>query len=701
MLNGSGSSDANGDALTYSWSFISKPGTSTAALTGSTTVNPTFTADKDGSYVIQLIVNDSTVDSAADTVTITAATGNSAPVANAGPDQSVSTGSLVTLHGSGSSDANGDTLTYSWSITSKPGTSTATLSGAATVNPTFTADKDGSYVVQLIVNDGTVNSTADSVTITAATANSAPIANAGPDQNISTGSVVTLNGSGSSDADGNALTYSWSFTSKPATSTAALTGATTAGPTFTADKDGTYVVQLIVNDGKVNSTADTVSITAATVNSAPIANAGANRNVITGKTVLLSGSGSTDANGDPLTYTWSFTSTPATSSATLAGAATVSPTFTADKDGAYVVQLIVNDGKVSGAADTVTITAGSTDYWMATGGTGAPDPRYEHSIVWTGAKMIVWGGYGPYNDGGVYDPATDTWTAMSTTGAPTARAAASAVWTGTKMIVWGGWTNGTNDGAIYDPATNTWAAMTTTGAPDARGSHSAVWTGSKMVVWGGRNPMTGTRLNTGGVYDPATNIWSAMTMTNAPSPRYLHSTVWTGSKMIIWGGNDGVTYFNTGGVYDPVSDTWTATSTGTGCPPAHQRQHSAVWTGTEMIIWGGWIYNNYTNTGNRYDPVNDTWTATSTTGAPQGRFSHSAVWTGSEMIVWGGLGLVGSTGGKYNPATDAWTATSTTGAPTGRYNHSTIWTGTEMIIWGGYTSDGSMTSLGTGGLYAP
>lgn len=94
-------------------------------------------------------------------------TTNNAPVANAGSDQSVSTGSLVSLDGSGSSDADGDTLTYSWSFTSMPDDSEATLSDSTVVNPTFTADVDGSYVISLVVNDGTVDSSPDTVTITA------------------------------------------------------------------------------------------------------------------------------------------------------------------------------------------------------------------------------------------------------------------------------------------------------------------------------------------------------------------------------------------------------------------------------------------------------------------------------------------------------------------------------------------------------
>jgi len=193
---------------------------------------------------------------------------NTSPVASAGSTQNVTTGTLVTLNGSGSSDANGDPLTYSWTLTSKPASSTATLTGATSAVPTFTADLVGIYVASLVVNDGKVNSTAATVTITANVSNAAPVANAGPAQNVTTGTLVTLNGSTSSDANGDPLTYNWTLTSKPASSTATLTGATSAAPTFTADLVGIYVASLVVNDGKVNSTASTVTVTATLISSA-------------------------------------------------------------------------------------------------------------------------------------------------------------------------------------------------------------------------------------------------------------------------------------------------------------------------------------------------------------------------------------------------------------------------------------------------
>jgi len=102
--------------------------------------------------------------------------------------------------------------------------------------------------------------------ITAALAvNTAPVANAGPDQEVEVGDVVTLTGAGSFDPNGNTITYAWTLTSKPESSTATLTGATTVSPTFTADLSGTYVATLVVNDGTVNSAPDTVEIEAVVI----------------------------------------------------------------------------------------------------------------------------------------------------------------------------------------------------------------------------------------------------------------------------------------------------------------------------------------------------------------------------------------------------------------------------------------------------
>src|ERR1051326_916360 len=173
--------------------------------------------------------------------------------------------------------------------------------------------------------------------------------------------------------------------------------------------------------------------------------------------------------------------------------------------------------------------------------------------------------------------------------------------------------------------------------PAGRERPPAVWTGAEMIIWGGYG---GLSLNTGARYNPSTDEWISTSTSNAPSARAFHTAVWTGTEMIVWGGGyyggSDISPVNTGGRYDPATDTWTATTTSNA--PAARAVHTGVWTGNQMIIWGGATgdFVNYVNTGGRYDPGTDTWTTTTTTNAPQARYFHSAVWTGNEMIVWGG-----------------------------------------------------------------
>lgn len=209
-------------------------------------------------------------------------------------------------------------------------------------------------------------------------------------------------------------------------------------------------------------------------------------------------------------------------------------------------------------------------------------------------------------------------------------------------------------------------------------------------------------MNTGGRYDPSSDSWQPTSLIDAPSPRTHHTAVWTEQEMIVWGGFDGFSPLETGGRYDPVSDTWFPTSFDNA--PIFRHDHTAVWTGTEMIIWGGnnnGQYESGANTGSRYDPISDTWQPTSTFGAPLQRGEHTAVWTGTEMIIWSGnfWGWNMKIGGRYSPLSDNWAGTAIgPNAPEGRSEPTTIWTGTKMIVWGGYdvTSD-----LNTGGIYSP
>jgi N-acetylneuraminic acid mutarotase len=352
------------------------------------------------------------------------------------------------------------------------------------------------------------------------------------------------------------------------------------------------------------------------------------------------------------------------------------------------------------------------DTWTAITHMKAPDARANHTALWTGSEMIVWGGYNTnggqldtLNTGGRYDPATDNWIATSTISAPTGRNFHSAVWTGAEMIVWGGYNypaGDLNSGGRYNPAADSWTATNAVSAPEGRESHTAVWTGSEMIVWGGAGCTFGNcLLNTGGTYNPSTDTWLATSTANAPVRRFAHTAVWSGSEMTVWGGSDRTNYLHTGARYDPNTDTWMPT--GVANAPPGRIAHTAVWTGDDMIVWGGVDETfNDTNTGGRYNPTEDSWMPTSTMNAPSARDSHTAVWTGSEMIIWGGVfccpAMDFNTGGRYGVGNDSWIATSTADAPLARWAHTAVWTGREMIVWGGYNDPGNVF-LNTGARY--
>jgi len=348
----------------------------------------------------------------------------------------------------------------------------------------------------------------------------------------------------------------------------------------------------------------------------------------------------------------------------------------------------------------------TSDQWMPTStGVNVPAARSRHTAVWTGSKMIIWGGdlgnnRGVTFTGGTYDPITDTWEPTPLDNVPNGRLGHTAVWSGTEMIVWGGGDPG-NTGGRFDPVSNSWRPTSTgPGVPGLRADHTAVWASGKMIVWGGRFFPGSVLLNTGGIYDPVSDSWTPTAVSSGtPSARISHTTVWTGDEMIVWGGvATGVSALRNGARYRPQTDTWVPVSNGSNMP-APRSNHLAVWSGTEMIIWGGGL-----DSGGRYDPLLDSWTATSRgAGTPAPRTGATAVWTGSEMIVWGGNTTsqgTSNTGGRYDPIHDIWRATAISPTtPVARFDHTSVWTGSEMIVWGGFGLDSPQ--LKTGGRYDP
>ncbi len=335
----------------------------------------------------------------------------------------------------------------------------------------------------------------------------------------------------------------------------------------------------------------------------------------------------------------------------------------------------------------------STFEWSAMSGTGSPGGRTEHVQVWNGSKLLVWGGFNGavMAAGGLYEPYTNTWSTVATTT------------------------------YALDPKTY-WDGTTASTAPSARRNASVVWSGERAIVWGGND---GSNTNTGGQYSPAATIarvdrdvWTATTTTSAPTARMAATSVWTGKHMIVWGGRDvagnGVAG---GGRYDPVANSWAAVDTADGDAPATRVGHTAVWTGSEMIIWGGAsTYQGATEyaNGGRYYPAEpgggNTWLPVSATLQPPKRWGHSAVWAATntsmlhEMVIYGGFNdgvLSGTDAYRYNPTTNTWGAILSLGEVEARTRAGMWFDGQNIGIWGGRNTtvplaDGVMYDITTG-----
>ena len=335
--------DPDGDPLTFEWRTVSSPGGIPVSLTGGATAQATFTPTTAGVYEFELTVSDGEL-AARDTVRVTVGAANRAPVVDAGSDQSITLGAWQ--RSAVASDPDADPLTFAWIVQSRPAGSTAALSATNTAADSITPDVAGEYVLQVTVSDGRGGQATDAVKITATPPgmNRAPTADAGFDLNGTETVAVTLDGTNSSDPDGDPLTFSWTLVSVPAGSTAGIIAANAAIASFTPDVEGVYVVQLEVSDGQFTST-DTATITVGPFNHPPVGTLtiGGSAQILAGTSVTATAA-FTDADGDPLDFTWTL-DTPAGSSASLSiSGDETQATFTADVPGDYVIELSVTDG---------------------------------------------------------------------------------------------------------------------------------------------------------------------------------------------------------------------------------------------------------------------------------------------------------------------------------------------------------------------
>ncbi len=215
-LDASASSDPEGDALSYAWSFQSVPGSSSVtngSIADRFAQVTSYTPDVDGTYRVRLVVSDGTsIDKTFMEYTATSGALNSAPSADAGTSMRILPGDTATLDGSASSDPDGDALSYTWTLHSAPGGSALTsgsITGASSATASVTPDVEGDYVFKLVVSDGQLSDAA--YVAVRNYSNTAPVADGGPNVTINLGEYAYMDGSLSSDPDGDKITYSWSF----------------------------------------------------------------------------------------------------------------------------------------------------------------------------------------------------------------------------------------------------------------------------------------------------------------------------------------------------------------------------------------------------------------------------------------------------------------------------------------------------------
>ncbi len=336
--------------LSWIWSKVSGPGTVAFANANAATTTATFSAP--GTYVLRATANDSALQGSGD-FTVRAVQ-NSAPVVNAGANQTITLPASAQLAGSVSDDGLPNppaTLAVVWSKLSGPGNVTFSTPTAAATSASFSAP--GTYVLRLSATDGALQSTSD-VTISAVQ-NAAPLVSAGANQTAGFPTTVQLKGTVTDDGLPNppgTTTTIWSKVSGPGNVTFANANSLNSTATFAAA--GTYVLRLTASDSALQATSD-VTITLVQ-NTAPVVNAGANQTITLPANAQLNGSATDDGYPNPpgsLAITWSKISGPGTVAFGDASAAATTATFSSA--GTYMLRLTAGDGALQSTSD-VTIT---------------------------------------------------------------------------------------------------------------------------------------------------------------------------------------------------------------------------------------------------------------------------------------------------------------------------------------------------------
>ena len=358
-VSGSGT-DADGTITTYLWSYVSGP--ASYNITSPSQVQTAITGLLQGVYIFQFTITDNSGATATSNITITVNAAppppNVAPVANAGPNQTITLPvNNVTVNGSGT-DADGTIATYMWSYVSGPASYNITNSSQA--QTTIIGLVQGVYVFRLTVtdNDGATSTSDITITVNAVTPpqNVAPVANAGNDITITLPvNNVNLNGSGS-DVDGIVVSYNWTMINGP--QSFVIVSASQAQTVVSQLQQGIYKFELQVTDNNGATGKDTITVTVNAalppVNMPPVANAGTDQVILfPANSMLLSGTG-TDPDGVIVSYLWKKINLPASINIVNANSAQTMVTGLIHGN-SYLLELTVTDDKGATGKDTMIV----------------------------------------------------------------------------------------------------------------------------------------------------------------------------------------------------------------------------------------------------------------------------------------------------------------------------------------------------------
>jgi ribosomal protein L14 len=369
QLVGSGT-DPDGTIVSYAWSKVSGPATSTIASPNAATT--ALTGLVQGVYTFRLTVTDNSGATATDDVIVTinaAGSTNQPPISNAGNNITLNLPTnSTTLNGTASFDPDGTIVSYSWAKVSGP--SSFTLGNANSATTTLSNLTAGTYVFELTVTDNGGATDQDNITIVvSAVANQTPIANAGANIAMTLPlNSTNLNGGGSSDPDGIIVTFAWSKVSGPANYT--LSNSNEAATGLTNLVAGVYTFRLTVTDNNGATSTDDITVTVlAAPNQAPTANAGSDITLtLPINSTILTGSGY-DPDGTITSYAWSRISGPTTY--TFANANAAATGLNGLVQGTYVFRLTVTDNSGATATDNVTVIVNPVTNQAPTANAGA------------------------------------------------------------------------------------------------------------------------------------------------------------------------------------------------------------------------------------------------------------------------------------------------------------------------------------------